>query len=247
MGGLLNNSAYTLNSVIDSCEVDSSKRIRISALMKRHQEIGEKHLNQFGTSSAKMRHEQSLAFIFTKVNIKITRLPEAGEDVTLTTWCSSLKGVRFTRNYVLRDAKGSTLTETKAEVTTIDLKSRKIVRPTDILGFEKFLYNEDLENTADYPKKLAVSDLAKQCFLWKIAEADIDFNGHVNNTVYADMVFEAISDENRRKMPKEFEINYQNEALLNETIDISVAVDGGEYMFSGKIGDKHCFAARLGF
>ena len=61
------------------------------------------------------------------------------------------------------------------------------------------------------------------------------------------MVFEAISDENRRKMPKEFEINYQNEALLNETIDISVAVDGGEYMFSGKIGDKHCFAARLGF
>ncbi len=247
MAGILNNTAYKLTSPIAVGEVNSSNRLKLSALMKRHQAIGEMHLNEFGTSSAKMRNQQKLAFIFTKVNIKITRLPDLGENVTLMTWCSGLKGVRFTRNYVLRDGKGQILTEAKAEVTAIDLESRRVVRPSEISGFENFLYNDEMENTADYPKKLSVGDSSEHCFLRKIIAEDIDFNGHVNNTVYADMVLEALNDQYCQKMPRGFEINYQNEALLGETVEISVTEDGSGLMFSGKITDKNCFTARLSF
>lgn len=247
MGVILDKTAFQWHFPISTAEVDMFDRLKISALMKRQQEIGELHLIEFGTSSDKMREEQGFAFIFTKMNIKVTRLPKSKENVTLTTWCSGLKGVRFTRNYVLRDESGVVLTEAKAEVTTIDLNTRKIVRPREINGFEDFLYNEDLENTCPYPEKLIFSGEVSKVYILDVRFSDIDFNGHVNNTVYADISFDALPPEVVKKSVSGFEINFTNEAFLGETLEVSVVSDNSCCLVFGKTDVHDCFAVKLIF
>jgi len=247
MGVILDKTAYQWDFPVSTAEVDMFDRLKISALMKRQQEIGELHLIEFGTSSDKMRDEQGFAFIFTKMNIKVTRLPKSKENVTLTTWCSGLKGVRFTRNYVLRDEFGLVLTEAKAEVTAIDLNTRKIVRPREINGFQDFLYNEDLENTCPYPEKLTFFSEVDKTYSRDVRFSDIDFNGHVNNTVYADISFDALPIKTLENAIKGFEINFINEAVLGENIEVSVASTDSGWCVSGKTDAHDCFAVKLTF
>ena len=244
MACILDKTAYEWQTSITSFEVDMFDRIKLSALMKRHQEIGEMHLNEFGTTSEQMRREQNLSFIFTKVNILVHRLPKSGENVVIRTWCSALKGVRFTRNYVVFDEKGQILTETKAEVTVLDLATRKIVRPTEINGFSDFLYNDQLENNAEYPAKIKMSGENAAVHTRPVRFSDIDYNGHVNNTVYADMALDCLSVETLKAAIKSFEINFVNEVLPDETLEISVTADDG-YVFQGEVNGRVSFLARL--
>ncbi len=246
MGCILDKTAYEWETTVTSFEVDMFDRMKLSALMKRHQEIGELHLNEFGTTSEQMRREQNLSFIFTKVNVLVHRLPNSGENVVIRTWCSALKGVRFTRNYVVFDQNGRTLTETKAEVTVLDLATRKIVRPTEINGFSDFLYNDQLENNAEYPAKIKMSGENATVYTRHVRFSDIDYNGHVNNTVYADMALDCLIPETLKTAIKGFEINFVNEVLHDETLEISVTEEEG-YVFQGNVGDRVSFLARLRF
>ena len=245
MGCILDKTAFEWPTVVTSFEVDMFDRLKLSALLKRHQEIGEMHLNEFGTTSEAMRREQNLSFIFTKVNVLVHRLPKSGENVVIRTWCSALKGVRFTRNYVVFDENGRILTESKAEVTVLDLETRKIVRPTEINGFSDFLYNDELPNGAEYPSKIRADENGGEVYTRPVRFSDIDYNGHVNNTVYADMALDCLLPEQLKMQIKGFEINFVNEVLPSETVEITATnVDDG-FVFQGNVGDRQSFVAKL--
>lgn len=247
MGAILDKTAYEWDTVVTSFEVDMFSRLRLSALMKLHQEIGEMHLKEFGTDSNRLRELQNVAFIFTKVAIKVRRLPVMEEKIRIRTWCSALKGVRFTRNYVVFSADGEVLTEAKGEVTTINLQNRKIVRPRDIEDFSQFLYNDRLENSCEYPQKIEPPEVCEHKQLRKIRFSDIDYNGHVNNTVYADMMLDCLSADILAQPVKGFEINYISEVRPEETLEIGLSNAGNEWIFSGCANDRICFAAKLIF
>ena len=246
MGAIFNNTAYEMTVTVlpEAC---ASGKIKISQLMMLHQIIGEKHLNAFGTTSENMRSEQNLAFIFTKAAILVHRLPSENEKITLRTWCSELKGVRFTRNYQTFNKNGVCLTECKCEVTTIDLNSRRIVRPSSIEGFNDFLYNTELENACEAPKKLSVSDELKSVKTVLITDEFIDFNNHVNNTIYADMMMSVLPEEKREEPITKVYINFVNEVLLGEEIELFSFTNDENHIVCGKIEDKTVFIGELSF
>ena len=247
MSAVLDRSAYEWTAPVTGFEVDMFNRMKISALMKRQQEIGEKHLLEFGSSAESMRDKQGVAYVFTKAEMVIHSLPAAKDVVTLTTWCSALKGVRFTRNFVLRDETGNALTECKIEVTTIDLKTRKIVRPKSIAGFEEFLYNDEIEISCPYPQKLQFDGDFVDAQTRIARFSDIDVNGHINNTVYADIVQDCLTKEQLAQPITGFAINYNNEAYLGETLEIAKAETDNGFLFAGRTQNHNCFTARLTF
>lgn len=246
MGLILEGTAYEWDIKIPCYDVDRYDRLRISALLKIQQEIGEKHILHFGTTSEMLREQYNVAFIITKSRIKIHKLPAAEESVRVTTWCSSLKGVRFMRNYVLRSAGGELLTESKAEVIMINLKDRSIVRPRDMEFFKNYLYNAELENSCDDPKKINAACLGKRN-LRTIRYSDIDYNGHMNNTVYADVMFDFLPENRRKSCPKEVEINFKNELLEGETMEVFVESSDEYETFCGISGEKERFTGKINY
>lgn len=247
MGCILNKTAYEWEFRITSFDVDMFNRLKVSALMKYQQEIGGMHLYEFGTNTETMAKEQNLAFIFTKMSISIHSLPKAQDKVVMRTWCSGLKGVRFTRNYLLFDQNRNLLTEAKVEVTTLNLETRKIVRPNEIIGFSDFLYNDELENNADAPSKLSIPEDFGITYSRPVRYSDIDYNGHVNNTVYADMSLDCLTPEVLKRSVKGFCINFVNEVLPNETITVSAAETTDGFTFVGTANDRQSFVAKLMF
>lgn len=247
MGAIFDKTSYEWDTVVTSFEVDMFRRLKLSALMKRHQEIGEMHLKEFGTDSNYLRDCRNVAFIFTKVAIKVHRLPLMEEKIRIRTWCSSLKGARFTRNYVVFAENGELLTEAKGEVTTLNLESRKIVRPREIEEFADFLYNDQLENSCEYPQKIVPPSNFDRKQLRQVRFSDIDYNGHINNTVYADMVLDCLPIDILSQPIKGFEINYANEVKPDETVEIGVSGNKNEWKFSGCVDDRLCFTVKLTF
>ena len=245
MGTKFNKTAYEWEFTVKSFDVDMFNRLKLSSLMKYQQEIGGMHLYEFGTTAEKMRKEQNLGFIFTKMNIKIDKLPKTQDKVILRTWCSGLKGVRFTRNYIMFDSLGNIMTQAKVEVTTLDLLSRKIVRPSTINGFCDFLYNDDLENGAEYPSKITIPMDISTVYSHKVRFCDIDYNKHVNNTVYADLSLNCLDPEILKKAIKGFEVNFSNEVLTNQTIEVAKAEISDGFVFTGTVSDRQCFTALL--
>ncbi len=247
MGCILEKTAYEWNITVGNLDVDRYNRLKLSSLLMFHQEIGEIHLNEFGTTSDYMQNELGLAFIFTKIKVKIHRLPVLNEKVKLTTWCSELKGIRFYRNYRLEAENGEFLTESKAEVICLDLKNRKPVRPNLITGFDDFLYNSELENSCEKPQKLSVPDGNCIFSTRPIEKSDIDRNGHVNNTIYAQISVDCLL-ENELKLPlKSFEINYINEVFLGEKINLKIFDEPDEKFILGEVSNLVSFTSKLIF
>ncbi len=245
MGCILDNTAYQWETVVTSFDVDMYNRLKLSSLMKLQQEVGGMHLYEFGTTAEGMREQQNLGFIFTKMNIDIRRLPKAQDKITIRTWCSGLKGVRFTRNYIVYDSVGEIMTQGKVETTTLDLVTRKIVRPNQINGFDDFLYNDNLENGAEYPSKIAVPEDIATVYTRPVRFSDIDYNGHVNNTVYADLSLDCLDPKILEKPIKGFEINFSNEVLPNEIIEVAMTELEDGYIFTGTAHGRQCYVAKL--
>ena len=244
MGAILNNTAYEMKVSVDS-DLCKNGEIKISALMKLHEKIGELHLNVFGSKSDVLRTKHNVAFIFTKTAILIHRLPLENEEITLKTWCSELKGVRFTRNYQTFDSLGNPLTEAKCEMTTIDMVSRKIVRPSSIPGFDGFLYNDELANGCDSPKKIVLPETLMTAGVHKAEISDIDSNHHVNNTVYADILMDALPDSFKNAKAQSLEINFVSEVLEQEEIKVSTALENNEFFVLGVASDRECFRGKV--
>jgi hypothetical protein len=61
MGCILEKTAYERNITVSNLDVDRYNRLKLSSLLMFHQEIGEIHLNEFGTTSDYMQNELGLA------------------------------------------------------------------------------------------------------------------------------------------------------------------------------------------
>lgn len=246
MGAILNNTVYEMPITVNS-DICTLGKIKISKLMKLHEKIGELHLNVFGTESKTLRDSCGAAFIFTKCNILVHRLPLENEEIVLKTWCSELKGVRFTRNYQTFDSLGNALTEAKCEVTTIDIVSRKIIRPSTIPGFDGFLYNNEQENSCEKPQKIELPEELPFVGVKKIEKSDFDDNNHVNNTVYADIMYKFLPREVDFGAVKGFSINFVSEVLDCEEISVYRCDVKNGVKFLGKLADREVFRGQISF
>ncbi len=246
MGLILDGTAYEWDLSIPCYSADRYDRLKVSALLRLQQEVGEKHIFHFGTTSEMLRDRYGVAFIITKSRIKVNRLPGSEEPVRLTTWCSSLKGIRFMRNYTLKTPDGEVLTESKAEVIMINLKDRTIVRPKDVDYFKNYLYNSELANSCGDPKKIDAMCTGEE-YERTIRFSDIDYNGHMNNTVYADIMFDFLPSEFREKAPKEVAINFKNELLEGETMDVFADAAADTVTFCGTCGGTDRFAGMINY
>jgi acyl-ACP thioesterase len=129
----------------------------------------------------------------------------------------------------------------------MDCNTRKIVRPNDVAGVEGFLYNTELENSCENPAKIKVPSEVS-CMCNRTARfSDIDFNGHVNNTVYADIMCDALPEDYQKRVPKSFEINYVNEVLQGEHLEILAFVSDDEVVISGRVLEKIAFVGKFVF
>ena len=230
---------YNVTLKIASYDVGEQDQLKLSAILRYQQEAGEQHLIHAGLGWKSMI-DMGMVFVTSRWRTAIHRLPCMEETVTLTTWHRDRKGPRFTRCYAWRDANGALLIEGMMQFALVSVESHRLLRGDEFMDRAP-LPDTDRTVGCGEPGRIAAAELPP-VGAYTVRLSDMDRNGHMNNTHYADL---ALDFAPRGRTPALIDLHFAGESRLDDTITISCAADTAACTVVGATDRGRTFAARI--
>ena len=125
---------------------------------------------------------------------------------------------------------------------SVDPQEHKILRPKVFLSYGVF-HNAKVsrEEKVDKLSPCELPELGKR----EIRYSDIDYNNHLNNTIYGDITVDFLPQELRGKPFSYEQIDYVSEAKLGEILTIRGGEREGGFLVQGWHERGLCFSALL--
>lgn len=235
---------------IQSYEVQPDGCVKISALMKFFQKLAGDDLD--GT---KLTYENlasyNMAFVITKVDIKIFSDMKLYDNVIVTTHARPLRGATFIRDFIVRK-NGEICAYASTCWVMFDLTQRTILRPSAIESLGTVpTCDDDLIELPSVRRKIDINSLSRTD-VRKVKYSLLDMNNHLNNTYYADFIFDCIPYETHKSDAGMFiHIEYKTEGRLGDEIEMFMTSDAsnGEFdiVANNSANGKICFNAYVSF
>ena len=215
---------YRQSFVLNDMSLDCFGRLKLSALLYYIQEVSGHHSRLLGADADTLAAKR-LFWAVSRHRVQISRLPQAGETITLETWPMPTTKVAYPRSIVAFDRDGNELFRAISLWVLMDLDTRGMVLP----GKSGVIVDGTLTGSElDLPRALIPKDMSSQSRR-PVTYSCLDRNGHMNNTRYLDWVTDLLpSGFHAGHAPKEFIISYHNEALEGQTVslDWKLTTDG---------------------
>ena len=194
-------------------ECDKNGEIRIVTLMNILQNIAQMHIAQLGYGVEEFA-KKSLVWVTAKYHVVVKQPPKTNEEIKILTWISGTRATSAIREFLITNQNGDVLVEVLSKWALIDMIRGRPAKIPECELLEKNLF----QTTFTLPN-ISQADLVKE---FPVMHDNIDFNQHVNNSLYPLWASESVGTEFRAKhSPKEIIISFQKEALLGETISVS--------------------------
>ena len=208
-------------------DTDASRFVRPSALLVYMQETSNRHVASIGMPLDELRDKKDLAFILSKIRIAIHKRPAAFENIKVETWTVEPRGYSSLRCFRILSGE-DVIAECDSTWALVDTKERKLHK-FDETGYD--FENEEPLALSVPARTRAPSDVVfEEVGRRKIVYSDLDYNMHMNNTRYPDMLCDhmALTDVDRINS---ITLSYINEAAFGKTITVYRAKKDGYYYF----------------
>ena len=208
-------------------DTDASRLVRPSAMLVYMQETSNLHVASLGMPLDELRDKMDLAFILSKIRIDIHRRPHAFEDIRVETWTVEPRG--FSSQRCFRILSGDeVLCECDTVWALIDTKTRGLHRmsetPYDFV-------NEAPLSLSATSRTRTPSDVALEKICERpIVYSDLDYNMHMNNTRYPDMLCDCMPLAEVEKISR-MSLSYLNEAAFGKTVTVYRGRRDNDYFF----------------
>ena len=149
----------------------------------------------------------------------------AYEDIEVRTWCIDNKGYNFIRCFsVYRGEEQVALAV--SHWALIDISERKMIRTTD---FRRDFPYGDLPDETLLPGRVRIPADTKMETVGSraIVYSDLDFNRHMNNTKYPDMICDFLPSMDGHWVTS-LSLSYLREAAFGDTLTVSRATKDGD-------------------
>ena len=239
---------YREQFTIGDIHLDRFDRVKPSVLLYFAQEVAVKHCTalSFGYEAMQGRH---LFWAISRQKMQITRLPKAGETITVETWPMPTTKVAYPRSTVGYDENGKELFRAISLWVLMDTDTRNMITPGKS-GIIVAGTLRGLELAA--PHSLVPKHLGTMCRR-KVGFTELDRNGHMNNTRYLDWISDLLPSSFHKEHPvKEITLCYLSEALEGEKADIAwelndntLSVDGYRVMENESDFHQRIFSAQV--
>ena len=210
---------YMLPMRVKTYDVGPNSKLKLSALLRVCQEVSERHLESVNMGYTAMK-EKGLVFLIISNAARICRLPFLGEELQIRTHPRGTMGVQFYRDYEFWSGEELLIRVMQTSVS-VDPVEHKILRPKVFLSQGVF-FDEKVPREEKIDK-LAPQELP-QLGVREIRYSDVDYNHHLNNTIYGDITMDYLPESLREKQFSYEQIDYVSEALLGEEL----VIRGGE-------------------
>lgn len=201
---------------IEDIHTDSSMRLKCSTLLYFVQEVAGGACNALQLSWEDLA-QRNLFWAVTRNRTQITRLPRAGETITVETWPMPTTRVAYPRSVIAYDGQGKEIFRSISLWVLMDMGSRAMILPgksgVDVQGLIR-------GNELKAPGSLIPKPLANRAQR-HVYFSNLDRNAHMNNTFYMDWVTDLLDHSfHLNHEPREFTICYLSEALENQDVEL---------------------------
>ncbi len=208
-------------------DTDAKRRVRPSELLVYMQETANMQFVSHKRDLDKERDNDGIAFILSKICIDIHTPLHAYEDIEVETFTCESKGFSFNRCF--RILCGDELVAEALSVwALINIHDGKLMRADAYdVGFE----NEPVLSPSS-PLRIKMPPTESFCEAGKrvIRYSDIDYNMHMNNTRYPNMLCDFMDIRDTERICG-MSLSYLHEAALDDELSVLLSKVGNDYYF----------------
>lgn len=207
---------------------------------------GTNHAEHLGVGYQAMLRN-GVAWLLARLKLKILRLPELDEQLTVQTWPRGLQQkIFFMRDFFVLDAAGQKIAAASSVWLMVDVKKRALVKPDPAMA-ERLPLNPGKLALDEQVDKIVIPEGLREQFSVQARFSAVDMIGHVNNTRYIEWVEDCFSIEDYQAHElNTLQINYANEVKPGQEVSIQNArLDEKTHVIAGvnRSGDARAFEA----
>ena len=194
----------------------------------------------FGYDSLHIHHT---AWVMARLHFQFLQPVRWRDSVTLFTWHKGSSGLLFLRDFLMCDATGATSIAATSSWVVIDERSRRMVKPEDLL---KLVQVEQVEHAISEPApKIALPKEMELAGEHTVLSTEIDINGHTNNACYVVWAISNLPSEEALRPVKDLYINFIKETTEGECVQLYRHFSDNIWHVEGRLGGKSCFSVKL--
>lgn len=231
---------YDESFVLRTRDCDMNGKWRPSAILAAMQEAAGMHSMLLGCGRDELI-KRNMVWVLSRCELYMERYPAVGEKLTVHTFPTPTRICFFPRYYIFTDEHGEMIGKAGTLWLLLDTQTRHMLPPGDV--GKLIPDNTDLSIPMNLPATVGNLQGEEFVSVYEPVYTDLDVNGHVNNTRYADWLCNALGIG----MMCEYELeriilNYNHEILPEHKVTLRRILHGSEYRLSGRLeGDVSAF------
>ena len=233
------------DSLLVKCyEVDSAKKLKPTAFMDMAQEMAYQAaaVMHFGYDELIAK---GMAWVLSRMHIRFLDTPNWGDAIEIKTWHRGAFGPFFVRDFEVIGANGLRCIEATSSWVVIDVNSRTMARPEDVLPSEDTACHDAAIETPSAKVMMPRGVEPEFVMTHKVAYSDIDLVGHTNNVRYIAMAMDCMGFDGNGLSVSEIEVIFHHESKLSDQIDLYRHTDGDITFVEGRCNGSQTFFAKL--
>lgn len=232
---------YQEEIILRTCDCDVNGDWRPSAILEVMQEISGAHCALLGCGRDDLL-KKGIVWILSRSEVQMDRYPRIGERITVRTFHKPVRLRFFPRYYVFLDAQGEVIGKAGTLWLLMDIHTRQTIPAGEVAAL--LPDNSDLAAPMSLPATVGQLQGEERVWAYQPVYTDLDVNGHVNNTKYADWLCNALGiDQMRQNCLHSLIMNYNAEVLPDQEVELRLTRQGMAFHMAAYHGEKLAFEA----
>ena len=223
-------------------DTDATREVRPSEVLAYMQETANHQFRRHAVSLDELRDTQGVGFILSRIAVDFLTPMHAYEEITVQTATCAGHGLTFPRRFeILRD--GTVTARAMSQWAMVRVADRTLLRPQEAplcFGDEPEIVTQ-MPLRFRVPRELRFEAVGER----RVVYSDLDYNMHMNNTKYPNMVCDFLPNANELRLCG-MSLSYQREAAFGDVLCVERATDGaGSWYFRTRRDGVVCLEAML--
>ena len=212
---------YGENYTVKWHDTDACGEVRPARILEYMQETSNLQFRAIGHPLNRMHDEQHMGFILSRIAICFDRPIHAYEQIRTETFATNGHGISFGRCFRIL-AGGETAARAYSVWALVRTDTHEMVKVSDC----PVTLEEEPADEQPFPLRFRIpSDLAlEEVGIRTVRYSDLDFNSHMNNTRYPDVLCDFLPDLTAYRV-RGMSLSFLHEAAAGETLRVLRAAD----------------------
>lgn len=208
---------FTSNFRIGFAHIDTENLISNQGILSILEETSGMHSTSIGYGLNDIPNTH-ISWALLNWKVQVIKRPKYGDKVTVKTWARYKTKIYTYRDFEVYDENNNLLIIATSKWIFINTEKKSIAKIEDSF-YEKYLpEDKSVFDIIELPK-LKEPENSEETYKYIVKRGDIDINGHMHNTNYLGLAYEALPEDVYKDSKFDnFEILYKKEIKLADTV-----------------------------